>query len=130
MFHSLSQQSESDEIRRTSYHYCIIGAGPAGLQLGYFMARAGRDYVIFERTNISGKLLVVLILVSVCAFYSTMLFKVMLSIPPCCIVYTVLLSIRPCWKQLCYAYDYVAYDCVMYRYFRLEANLLIVKKKL
>lgn len=34
--------------------YCVIGAGPAGLQMGYFLQRAGRDYVIFERANISG----------------------------------------------------------------------------
>jgi len=29
--------------------YCIIGAGPAGLQLGHFFKHAGRDYVIFEK---------------------------------------------------------------------------------
>ena len=29
--------------------YCIIGAGPAGLQMGYFLERSGRDYMIFER---------------------------------------------------------------------------------
>ncbi|XP_006816538.1 FAD-dependent oxidoreductase domain-containing protein 2-like [Saccoglossus kowalevskii] len=34
--------------------YCIIGAGPSGLQLGYFLHKAGRDYLIFERTNSSG----------------------------------------------------------------------------
>ncbi|XP_006816537.1 FAD-dependent oxidoreductase domain-containing protein 2-like [Saccoglossus kowalevskii] len=34
--------------------YCIIGAGPSGLQLGYFLHKAGRDYLIFERTNTSG----------------------------------------------------------------------------
>src|SRR5688500_9487028 len=28
--------------------YLIIGAGPAGLQLGYFLARAGRSYQILE----------------------------------------------------------------------------------
>jgi thioredoxin reductase len=28
--------------------YLVIGAGPAGLQLGYFLARAGRDYQILE----------------------------------------------------------------------------------
>jgi len=28
--------------------YLVIGAGPAGLQLGYFFARAGRDYQILE----------------------------------------------------------------------------------
>jgi protoporphyrinogen oxidase len=28
--------------------YLVIGAGPAGLQLGYFLERAGRDYQILE----------------------------------------------------------------------------------
>lgn len=37
------------------YHdYCIIGAGPSGLQLGYFLHQQNRDYVIYERANISG----------------------------------------------------------------------------
>jgi len=41
-----------------TYHdYCVIGAGPAGLQMGYFFTRAGRDYVIFEKSNVSGKCL-------------------------------------------------------------------------
>ena len=28
--------------------YLVIGAGPAGLQLGHFLERAGRDYLILE----------------------------------------------------------------------------------
>ena len=28
--------------------YVVIGAGPAGLQLGYFLQRAGREYLIVE----------------------------------------------------------------------------------
>jgi thioredoxin reductase len=28
--------------------YLVIGAGPAGLQLGYFLGRAGRDYLVLE----------------------------------------------------------------------------------
>ncbi|MDJ0837378.1 MAG: NAD(P)-binding domain-containing protein [Acidobacteriota bacterium] len=32
-----------------SHHeYIVIGAGPAGLQLGYFMKKAGRDHLILE----------------------------------------------------------------------------------
>ncbi|XP_006156574.1 FAD-dependent oxidoreductase domain-containing protein 2 [Tupaia chinensis] len=30
--------------------YCILGAGPAGLQMAYFLQLAGRDYAVFERT--------------------------------------------------------------------------------
>jgi thioredoxin reductase len=37
-----------------SHKYCVIGAGPGGLQTGYFLQRAGRDYVIFERNTTAG----------------------------------------------------------------------------
>ncbi|KAK0682871.1 FXRD2 protein, partial [Pygoscelis papua] len=37
------------------YHdYCVIGAGPSGLQAAYFLQRAGRDYVVFERSHAPG----------------------------------------------------------------------------
>lgn len=29
--------------------YCVLGAGPAGLQMAYFLQRAGRNYAVFER---------------------------------------------------------------------------------
>ena len=46
---------EANETRNKSTRdYCIIGAGPGGLQMGYFLKRANRDYVIFERANSSG----------------------------------------------------------------------------
>ena len=38
--------------------YLIIGAGPAGLQLGYFLDRAGLDYQILERADSAGAFLV------------------------------------------------------------------------
>ncbi|KAL4240447.1 FAD-dependent oxidoreductase domain-containing protein 2 [Mactra antiquata] len=38
--------------------YCIIGAGPGGLQMGYFLQKSGREYVIFEKSNISGNFFV------------------------------------------------------------------------
>lgn len=42
----------------SGYHdYCIIGAGPGGLQLGYYLQQQNRDYIIYERTNISGMVL-------------------------------------------------------------------------
>ncbi|EEC14554.1 monooxygenase, putative, partial [Ixodes scapularis] len=34
--------------------YCVVGAGPSGLQMAYFLQQAKRDYVVFERSNISG----------------------------------------------------------------------------
>jgi thioredoxin reductase len=34
--------------------YLVIGAGPAGLQLGYFLERAGRDYLILEAGDAPG----------------------------------------------------------------------------
>ncbi|XP_032442656.1 FAD-dependent oxidoreductase domain-containing protein 2 isoform X1 [Xiphophorus hellerii] len=33
------------------YHYCVLGAGPAGLQMGFFLSKAKRDYVILERNS-------------------------------------------------------------------------------
>ena len=35
--------------------YLIIGAGPAGLQLAYFLQRAGRDYLILDAADRAGK---------------------------------------------------------------------------
>lgn len=31
------------------HRYCIVGAGPAGVQLGHLLKTAGRDYVLLER---------------------------------------------------------------------------------
>ncbi|CAH1794439.1 unnamed protein product [Owenia fusiformis] len=43
----------------SNYHeYCIIGAGPGGLQMGHFMNKANRNYIIFERGNVSGNFFV------------------------------------------------------------------------
>ena len=38
-----------------SYHnYIIVGAGPAGLQMGYFFEQANRDYIILEANDTPG----------------------------------------------------------------------------
>jgi len=38
-----------------SYHeYLIVGAGPAGLQMGYFLEQAGREYLILEAAPSAG----------------------------------------------------------------------------
>ena len=34
----------------------MVGAGPGGLQMGYFLDRAGRDYVILEKSDAPGTL--------------------------------------------------------------------------
>lgn len=34
---------------KSHYDYVILGAGPAGLQLAYYLQKAGRDYVVLER---------------------------------------------------------------------------------
>ena len=34
--------------------YLIIGAGPAGLQLGYFLQRAGSNYLVLEAAETAG----------------------------------------------------------------------------
>ncbi|MGH3941580.1 MAG: NAD(P)-binding domain-containing protein [Pseudonocardiaceae bacterium] len=38
----------------TSTDYLVIGAGPGGLQLGYFLQQAGRDYLILEAGPTAG----------------------------------------------------------------------------
>jgi thioredoxin reductase len=39
---------------KSSFEYLIIGAGPAGLQLGYFLEKTGQDYCILEGTSSAG----------------------------------------------------------------------------
>ena len=34
------------------HEFCVIGAGPAGLQVGQFMLSRGWDYTILERNTI------------------------------------------------------------------------------
>lgn len=38
----------------TTTDYLLLGAGPAGLQLGYFLQKAGRDYLILEQGDAPG----------------------------------------------------------------------------
>jgi thioredoxin reductase len=39
---------------RSEYKYIILGAGPGGLQMGYFLERKQRDYLILERNATAG----------------------------------------------------------------------------
>ena len=41
-------------MEQQTVDYLVIGAGPAGLQLGYFLDRAGRDYLILEAGGVPG----------------------------------------------------------------------------
>ena len=36
------------------YEYIIVGAGPAGLQMAYFLEQAGRSYVVLEKAEAAG----------------------------------------------------------------------------
>jgi thioredoxin reductase len=40
--------------KKPDVRYCIVGAGPAGIQLGYLLARRGADFAIFERQSQAG----------------------------------------------------------------------------
>lgn len=37
-----------------TWDYCVIGAGPGGIQLAYYLQKSGLDYVIIERNSIPG----------------------------------------------------------------------------
>lgn len=41
-------------MKETKTSTVIVGAGPAGLQLAYFLEKAGRDYVVLERSAGAG----------------------------------------------------------------------------
>ncbi|XP_053707510.1 FAD-dependent oxidoreductase domain-containing protein 2 [Synchiropus splendidus] len=39
-----------EQSQATLQHdYCVLGAGPAGLQMGHFLSKSQRDYIILER---------------------------------------------------------------------------------
>jgi 2-polyprenyl-6-methoxyphenol hydroxylase-like FAD-dependent oxidoreductase len=46
---TIAQQLRPGEQRRISTDCCIVGAGPAGLMLGYLLARVGVDVVVVEK---------------------------------------------------------------------------------
>lgn len=41
------------------HDYCVIGAGPAGLQIGYFLRKAHRNYVILEQSSSAGRIILI-----------------------------------------------------------------------
>lgn len=46
---SFNVHHHHNETRR--HEYCVLGAGPAGLQMGHFLHKAKRDYIILERNS-------------------------------------------------------------------------------
>ena len=38
-------------MKKTYFDYLIIGAGPAGIQLGYFLEKANHNYLILEASE-------------------------------------------------------------------------------
>ncbi|XP_077982328.1 FAD-dependent oxidoreductase domain-containing protein 2-like [Glandiceps talaboti] len=39
---------------KTDFEYIVVGAGPAGVQMAYFMEKAKKDYIVLERNDIPG----------------------------------------------------------------------------
>ena len=52
---SLAEVSHQESQKMSIHDYCIVGAGPAGLQLGYFLKQAGRDYIIYDKADRPGE---------------------------------------------------------------------------
>ena len=48
------KQEEQAKRSGNAFQVCVVGAGPAGLQLGFFLQQARRDYVILEREGSAG----------------------------------------------------------------------------
>ncbi|XP_032392442.1 FAD-dependent oxidoreductase domain-containing protein 2 [Etheostoma spectabile] len=52
LFGCVRCSSDDPPNNGTRHHdYCVLGAGPAGLQMGYFLSKAERDYIILERNS-------------------------------------------------------------------------------
>lgn len=41
-------------MQDASTKYIIVGAGPAGLQMAYFLKKSGRDYIVLEKESTAG----------------------------------------------------------------------------
>jgi hypothetical protein len=49
-----SPQLCGSELNVVEHDYCIVGAGPSGLQLARFLQLANRDYIVLERNSTAG----------------------------------------------------------------------------
>ncbi|KAI1883999.1 hypothetical protein AGOR_G00221870 [Albula goreensis] len=52
--HCLPDSSGHGNGSISRHDYCVLGAGPAGLQMGYYLSKSQRDYVILERNSGAG----------------------------------------------------------------------------
>lgn len=50
----LSLTTTSNVVCAVYHDYCVVGAGPGGLQISYFLQQAGRDYLTFEKGSAAG----------------------------------------------------------------------------
>lgn len=48
LYITLDNLNESESSGRFDYDYIIVGAGPAGLQMAYFLQKSCRSYVVLE----------------------------------------------------------------------------------
>ncbi|XP_019642663.1 PREDICTED: FAD-dependent oxidoreductase domain-containing protein 2-like [Branchiostoma belcheri] len=51
---SLGKDGDAKQAFDVYHDYLVIGAGPSGLQMGFYLERAGRDYLILERGDGAG----------------------------------------------------------------------------
>ncbi|KAF6031393.1 hypothetical protein EB796_010308 [Bugula neritina] len=49
------QHCTGEKCEPVDYDYVIVGAGPAGLQMAYFLQKAGRQYVVYESHDKAAK---------------------------------------------------------------------------
>ncbi|KAL3236874.1 hypothetical protein MRX96_022129 [Rhipicephalus microplus] len=47
------EQQQRGSRDKKKFDYCVIGAGPSGLQMAYYLKKAGRDYRVFEKSNMT-----------------------------------------------------------------------------
>ncbi|CAN7947593.1 unnamed protein product, partial [Ixodes pacificus] len=48
-----AQDDQRRETTATMLDYCVIGAGPSGLQMAYFLQQSKRNYLVFEKSNMT-----------------------------------------------------------------------------
>jgi len=51
---NMSESTHAQESDPVTHDYIIVGAGPAGLQLSYFLAKAGIGHRVLERASVPG----------------------------------------------------------------------------